>query len=202
MGHLILLLITIASIIVALALVLMVVYNRLVVLRNRYSNSFSQIDVQLKRRYDLIPNLVETARAYLAHERSTLEAVIRARNLADGARLSIDGDPKQVPALKLLGQADAALSGALSTLIAVIEKYPDLKANQAISDLTEELTSTENRVGFARQAYNDAVMDYNQAREMFPAVLFANIFGFGPATLWKIDPAQVSNPNTSRLFRA
>ncbi|MDR1658640.1 MAG: LemA family protein [Deltaproteobacteria bacterium] len=201
MGSLILFLLTLALILFILAIVLLVVYNRLVVLKNRYTNAFSQIDVQLKRRYDLIPSLVESTRAYLGHERITLETVINARNAASGARLSTNGDPTQVPALMLLGQADTALSSALTQLRAVIESYPDLKADRTVANLTEDLRSTENRISFARQAYNDAVMSYNQAREMFPAVLFSSVFGFGPAGLWKINPSETITPSTTPLKR-
>ncbi|MDR1394633.1 MAG: LemA family protein [Deltaproteobacteria bacterium] len=166
---------------------LMFIYNRLVVLKNRYTNAYSQIDVQLKRRYDLIPNLVESARAYLAHESSTLEAVIAARNSASGALSSAAGDPTQTSALKKLADSDNLLNGVMGRLMMVMENYPDLKADQTIHDLTEELRTTENRVGFARQAFNDAVMEYNQAREIFPAVLFANLFGFQTAEFWVLD---------------
>jgi LemA protein len=194
MGSFFIFFIVLASILVFIAIVVMVVYNRLVVLRNRYTNAFSQIDVQLKRRYDLIPNLVESARAYLTHERSTLEAVIKARQTAAWARQSAAGDPKQTTALRSLELADQSLSGAMSTLLATFEQYPDLKANNTISDLTEDLRSTENRIGFARQAYNDAVMDYNQSREMFPAVLFSSIFGFSVAEHWQIQGNNAENP--------
>jgi len=172
---------------VAVGAIIMIIYNRLVVLKNRYTNSFSQIDVQLKRRYDLIPNLVESTKAYLSHESSTLEAVIQARNTASGARQSAAGDPTQGPAMKQLTEADGVLTGALGRLMMVMENYPDLKANQTISELMEELKSTENRVSFARQAFNDSVMEYNQAREVFPAVLFVNLFGFAPAEHWLLE---------------
>jgi LemA protein len=166
---------------------LMHIYNRLVVLKNRYTNAYSQIDVQLKRRYDLIPNLVESSRAYLAHESSTLEAVIQARNLASSARVSSAGDPTQAAALKKLAETDNVLNGVMGRLMMVMENYPDLKANQTIADLTEELRTTENRVGFARQAFNDSVMEYNQAREIFPAILFVNLFGFPSAEHWLLE---------------
>jgi LemA protein len=191
MGSFFIFFIVLAIIFICLAIIIMVVYNRLVVLRNRYSNAFSQIDVQLKRRYDLIPNLVETAKAYLQHEHDTLEAVIKARQSAVWARQSAGGDPKQTAAIKRLELADQTLSGAMNTLLATIENYPDLKANGTISDLMEDLRSTENRIGYARQAYNDAVMEFNQSREMFPAVLFASIFGFTTADHWQqVDSAQ------------
>jgi LemA protein len=168
---------------------LVAIYNRLVAYRNRYKNAFSQIDVQLKRRYDLIPNLVETAKAYLKHERETLEAVIQARNQAVGAAGRASAKPGDVAAMAGLGAAEASLSGALGKLFALAEGYPDLKANQTMAHLTEELSSTENRIGFSRQAYNDAVMTYNNARETFPGVLVAG--GFAPAQPFEIQaPAE------------
>jgi LemA protein len=157
------------------------VFNGLVTLRNRFKNAFSQIDVQLKRRYDLIPNLVETAKAYIAHERETLEAVTRARNTALAAAQAAGANPGNPQAMQNLGQAEGALTGVLGRLLAVAESYPELKANQNMLALQEELSSTENKVAFARQAYNDSVMDYNTRRESFPANLFAASFGFGPA---------------------
>ncbi len=162
------------------------IYNRLVTFRNQYKNAFAQIDVQLRRRYDLIPNLVETAKAYLKHERETLEAVIAARNLAYKAREAAAADPGSAMNMQALSGAEAALGGALARFFALSEAYPDLKANQNMAQLSEELTSTENRVAFARQAFNDAVMHYNTAREMFPSVLFAGALGFGPATAFQI----------------
>ncbi len=151
-------------------------FNGLVTKRNAYRNAFSQIDVQLKRRYDLIPNLVETAKAYLKHERGTLEAVIAARNEAQAAARTAAAAPGDPSAMKGLSAAEGVLAGSLSRLLAVAEAYPDLKANQTMSHLMEELTSTENRVSFARQAYNDAVMTYNNARESFPGSLVAAKF--------------------------
>jgi len=159
------------------------IYNGLVRLRNRFKNAFAQIDVQLQRRYDLIPNLVETAKGYLKHERETLEAVIQARSAAVGGLKAASADPSDPGAIRRLGEADAGLSSALGRLLAVAESYPDLKANQNMMQLTEELTSTENKVAFARQAYNDAVMAYNNGRETFPASAVAGMFGFGPAEL-------------------
>ncbi len=153
------------------------VYNRLVVLRNRLENAFAQIEVQLKRRYDLIPNLVETVKGYMAHERGTLEAVITARNQALGAVKAAAANPGNPAAMNQLSGAEQALGGTLSRLLAVAEAYPDLKANQNMAQLTEELTSTENKVAFARQAYNDSVMQYNTYRQSFPPVFFANMFG-------------------------
>jgi LemA protein len=158
-------------------------YNRLVSLRNRYQNAYSQIDVQLKRRYDLIPNLVETAKGYLQHERSTLEAVIAARNSAISAAGRAGQNPGDPEAMKQLAGAESALSGVLSRFIALAEAYPDLKANQTMATLTEELTSTENRIAFSRQAFNDSVMGYNTARESFPTSIIANSMGFTPAQL-------------------
>jgi LemA protein len=176
--------------IVVLAGVFLVgIYNRLVSYRNRYKNAFSQIDVQLKRRYDLIPNLVETAKAYLKHERETLEAVVAARNSAVTAERAAAANPGDPRAMQGLSSAEGALSGSLSRLLAVAEAYPDLKANQTMAQLMEELASTENRISFARQAYNDAVMGYNNARETFPGMLLAG--GFPPAQSFAIEaPAE------------
>ena len=155
-------------------------YNRLVRLKNAIANAFGQIDVQLKRRYDLIPNLVEVARRYLAHEAQTLEAVIAARNQARTAELTAAGSPLNAGALGALAGAEQALGGALGKLFAVVEDYPDLKADQNMRELSEELTSTENRVGFARQAYNDHVLEFNDAAAQFPTLLIARLFGFQP----------------------
>ena len=163
------------------------IYNGLVALRNRFKNAFAQIDVQLKRRYDLIPNLVETAKGYLKHERETLEAVIKARNIAASAAQSAAANPADPQAMHGLLSAEAGLGGALSRLMVVSEQYPDLKANQNMMQLTEELTSTENKISFARQAYNDSVMTYNTQRETFPAVLLAGALGFQSAALFQID---------------
>ncbi|NLE47224.1 MAG: LemA family protein [Sandaracinaceae bacterium] len=167
------------------------IYNGLVKLRNRFKNAFAQIDVQLKRRYDLIPNLVETAKAYMKHESETLEAVIKARNIAASAAQAAAANPADPGAIRSLSQAESGLGGALSRLMMVSESYPDLKANQNMMQLSEELTSTENKVAFARQAYNDAVTEYNEKREIFPNVIFAGAFGFLPAELFRIeDPAE------------
>jgi len=162
-------------------------YNALVTLRNRYKNAFSQIDVQLKRRYDLIPNLVETAKGYLKHERETLEAVIAARNQAAGACGRAAQNPGSKEDMAGLMSAEAGLAGALSRLFALVEAYPDLKANQTMASLMEELTSTENKIGFARQAYNDQVMAYNTRREIFPSNIIASIFNFQPAELFAVS---------------
>lgn len=158
-------------------------YNNLVTLRNRYKNAFAQIDVQLKRRHDLIPNLVETVKKYMQHERETLESVIRARNAAVSAGNTASANPGDPAAMSALASAEGALSGALGRLFALSENYPDLKANQNMAQLQEELSSTENRVAFARQAFNDAVMGYNTSREKFPGNLIAGRFGFKEAQL-------------------
>ena len=180
------LLIVLVVVIVLIALVVGI-YNKLVALRNRYKNAFAQIDVQLKRRYDLIPNLVETAKAYMKHERETLEAVTAARNQATTASQQAAAAPGDPGAMRGLMGAEATLTGALGRLFAVVEAYPDLKANQNMASLQEELTSTENKVAFARQSYNDAVMTYNTARETFPNVLVAGPFGFKEAALFEIE---------------
>jgi LemA protein len=185
---------TVATVLIGLlaAAVLLILFgigtfNTLVTLRNRYKNAFSQIDVQLKRRNDLIPNLVEVAKGYMAHERETLEAVIAARNQAVVAQKRAAANPGDPYAIKDLGNAEAQVSGTLGRLFALAESYPDLKANQNMLALQEELTSTENKVAFARQAYNDAVMAYNNGREQFPGNLFAGICGFDPAQLFEIE---------------
>ena len=176
-------LIGLIAVLVLIVLALVSVYNGLVGKRNRYKNAYAQIDVQLKRRYDLIPNLVETVKGYMKHESATLEAVIRARNSAYGAAQSAAQRPGDPNALQALASAEGALAQGLSKIMALSESYPDLKANGNMAQLTEELTSTENKVAFARQAYNDAATEYNSAREMFPAVMFAAGMGFGPAGL-------------------
>ena len=170
-------------VLIAIAIWAIAIYNGLVALRNRYKNAFSQIDVQLKRRYDLIPNLVETVKGYMAHERGTLEAVIKARGDALGASQRAAAAPGDPAAMRGLSQAEGVLGGALGRLLAVFEQYPDLKANQNVATLQEELTSTENKVAFARQAFNDSVMEYNTKRESFPDTVFAGMFGFGAAEL-------------------
>ncbi len=162
------------------------VYNKLVQLRNAFKNAFAQIDVQLKRRYDLIPNLVETAKGYLGHEHNTLVKVTEARNIAIAAARAAAADPADAKAMQSLSAAESGLSGALSRLLVVSEQYPDLKASQVMMNLTEELTSTENKVAFSRQSYNDSVMTYNTQREQFPAVLIANLLGFAEAALFEI----------------
>ncbi len=175
------------AIVFVLALIVIAIYNKLVAQRNRYENAFAQIDVQLKRRYDLIPNLVETAKGYMAHERDTLEAVVQARNMAYQAGQQAAKQPGDPQAMGQLNSAETQLTGALSRLLAVAESYPDLKANQNMISLQEELSSTENRIAFARQAFNDAVMRYNTSREQFPGVLIAGSFGFKEAELFEIE---------------
>src|SRR5436190_9545918 len=175
------------GVIVVLAFWAMSIYNRLVQLRNRFKNGFAQIDVQLKRRYDLIPNLVETAKGYIKHERETLEAVIAARGAAMAGLKAASANPGDPNAMQALSGAEGQLTGALGRLFAVAEAYPDLKANQNMMQLSEELTSTENKVAFARQAYNDFVMGYNNRREMFPGSIVANAFAFQPAALLEIE---------------
>ena len=171
------------------------IYNGLVRGRRGYENAFAQIDVQLTRRYDLIPNLVETAKGYMAHERDTLEAVIKARNQAVSGLHSAQSQPGAAGAMQSLASAEGQLSGALGRLFALAESYPDLKANQNMMQLSEELTSTENKVAFARQAYNDAVMQYNISRETFPNSIIAGAFQFREASLLKIDdPAKREAP--------
>jgi LemA protein len=165
------------------------VYNSLVTLRNRFKNAFAQIDVQLKRRYDLIPNLVEIAKGYMKHESGTLEAVIKARNIAYTASQAAAANPADAGAMKGLLGAEAGLAGAMSRLMVVSEQYPDLKANQNMMQLTEEMTSTENKISFARQAYNDSVMTYNTSRESFPTNILAGMFNFAEAQLFQIENA-------------
>ena len=171
------------ALVVALIVWAISIYNRLVALRNRFKNGFAQIDVQLKRRYDLIPNLVETAKGYIKHERETLEAVIKARNQAVTAAGAAGANPGNPAAMQGLAQAEGALTGMLGRLFALAEAYPDLKANQNMLAIQEELSSTENKVAFARQAFNDSVMEYNTRRESFPDTIFAGMFGFGAAEL-------------------
>ncbi len=191
----------IALIVVVVILVILVIfavsiYNGLVRLRNGYKNAFAQIDVQLTRRHDLIPNLVETAKAYMAHERGTFEAVIQARNSAITARQTASANPGDPNAMGQLAASEGALTGALGKLFALSEAYPELKANQNMMQLSEELTSTENRVAFARQAYNDSVLTYNNRREVFPAALFAGMFGFTAAA-----PLEAAGPEVREVPR-
>lgn len=191
---------SIAVVVVFVLLIFWVIgiYNKLVTLRNRFKNAFSQIDVQLKRRYDLIPNLVEIAKGYMKHERETLEAVIQARNQAAGAGQKAAANPGDPEAMQSLGSAEGQLTGALGRMFALAESYPDLKANQNMLSLQEELSSTENKVAFSRQAYNDSVTRYNTGRETFPTVIFAGMFNFREANLFEIEePKQREAPKVS-----
>ncbi len=185
----------VAAVVVVLVAILATPYNSLVTLRQRYKNAFAQIDVQLKRRYDLIPNLVNTAKGYMKHERETLEAVVAARSQAMSASSAASHDPGDPSAMQALGRAESNLGGAVRRMMFLVENYPDLKASQNMMALQEELTSTENKVSFARQAYNDAVTAYNTKREVFPTNLIAGIFNFGPAQLFEvIDTAEREAP--------
>jgi LemA protein len=177
------------ALIAALVVWAISIYNGLVTLRNRFKNAFAQIDVQLKRRHDLIPNLVETAKGYIKHERETLEAVIKARNQAVAAASSASANPGNPAAMQQLGAAEGALTGVLGRMFALAESYPELKANQNMLGLQEELASTENKVAFARQGFNDSVMEYNTRRESVPDNFFAGMFGFGPAELLQATEA-------------
>lgn len=185
MGFLIFVIVVAAAVVWVIA-----IYNRLVALRNRVRNAFSQIDVQLTRRYDLIPNLVEAVKGYMSHERSTLEAVVAARNAAASQLAKTAKDPSDRSAIRALGEAESVVAGTLGRLFALVESYPDLKANQNMLELQEELTATENRVAFARQSFNDAVMAYNTACESFPANLVARHFRFETAEFLEIDAAE------------
>ena len=181
-------------VVVVLAVVLVAwvigLYNGLVVLKNRFKNAFAQIDVQLRRRYDLIPNLVETAKGYLKHERETLTAVIEARNQAAGAAKALAAAPGDPTAVKAFSAAESGLAGVLSRLMVVVERYPELKADKQMARVSEELTSTENRIAFARQAYNDSVTEYNTKREIFPTSVVAGMFGFSPAALLEATASE------------
>jgi len=193
----------IALIVILVLLVILVmwvvgIYNKLVKFRERCKNQFSQIDVQLKRRHDLIPNLVETAKGYMAHEKETLEAVLQARASATQAQINVNGDPTKSADMQQLAQAEGQLTGALGRLMAVAEAYPDLKANQNMMQLSEELTSTENKVAFSRQGYNDSVNTYNEYKQTFPPVIFANMFGFDSAEYFEIEePSEKEAPQVS-----
>jgi len=185
--------IVIGAIILVLGATVMGVYNKLIALKNRYQNAFAQIEVQLKRRYDLIPNLVETVKGYMAHERETLEAVIQARNQAMSGLQQAASDPGDPTAIKNLASAEGVLGGALGRLLALSEAYPDLKASENMKQLTEELTSTENKVSFSRQAFNDAVTAYNIYRQSFPPVIFAGMFGHTQdASLLEFDSEAIA----------
>ena len=186
--------IIVIAVIVILVLWLVGIFNQLVRLRNRFQNAFAQIDVQLKRRYDLIPNIVETAKGYMQHERETLDAVINARNQAASAGKLAADNPGDSEAMKGLIGAEAALTGTMGRLFALAEAYPDLKANQNMMQVSEELTSTENKVAFSRQAYNDAVMTYNTSCETFPGLIFAARLGFEKASLFEVEEAVEREP--------
>jgi LemA protein len=186
-GGTIITVVVIVGFVLILTVFIIGIYNGLVGLRNRVKNAYAQIDVQLKRRYDLIPNLVETAKGYMKHESETLEAVIQARNQAVSAASTASQDPTAAGAIQELAGADGALTGALGRLMVVMEAYPDLKASENMMQVQEELTSTENKVAFSRQAYNDTVMGYNDKREMFPSNVIAGMFGFAFAQSWELD---------------
>ena len=189
MNSLLIILLVLVGLVVLVAVWLIAQYNGLVSSRNRYRNGFAQIDVQLKRRHDLIPNLVETAKGYMKHEKETLEAVIQARNAAQSARSG--ASPESADQVAALAQAEGGLGGSLGRLFALSESYPDLRSNQNMLQLQEELTSTENKVGFSRQAYNDSVTSYNTKRESFPTSFIANMFNFGAAVLFEVsEPEQ------------
>jgi LemA protein len=196
--HMIIALLAFVAVIAVLFLLAVGGYNALVMLRNRYKNAFAQIDVQLKRRYDLIPNLVETAKGYLKHERETLERVMAARNGASAAQVQAAANPGDVGAMRALGAAEGNLAGTLTRFFAVAEAYPNLKADASMARVMEELSSTENRIGFARQAFNDSVMEYNNKRESFPSNIIAGMFNFAPAEMFVIDtPEQKEAPKVS-----
>jgi len=196
MGSFWIALLVIGGLVLLLILFAVGMYNGLVILRNQYKNSFAQIDVQLRRRYDLIPNLVETVKGYMTHERETLDAVIKARNIAVSAGQKAAAKPGDPQAMGELNQAEAQLTGSLGRLIALAEAYPDLKANQTMASLQEELSSTENKIGYARQAYNDAVTAYNTYKQTFPPVVVAGMFGHGQdaALLEFEDKAAIAQP--------
>lgn len=191
-------LLTAFVLLLVLGFIVVGMYNGLVELRNRFRNAFAQVDVQLKRRHDLIPNLVETAKGYMAHESQTLTAVVEARAKATQANVRVAGNPTDPAAMRDLVAAESGLSGALGRLLVVSENYPQLKADATMRGLMEELTSTENRIAFARQAFNDSVLFYNNGRETFPRVLIANLFGFLPAEFFKIEnEAEKAAPKVS-----
>jgi len=188
-------LLVLAVAVVVLAAMVTGIYNRLVTYRNRYKNAFAQIEVQLKRRHDLIPNMIEVAKGYMKHERETLEAVIEARNQAAGGLQKAAQDPGNADAIKGLAAAEGVLSGTIGRLFALAESYPDLKANQNMMQLSEELRSTENRVAFARQAFNDSVTQYNTYKQTFPAVMFAGMFGHAQdAAMLEFDTQEIQEP--------
>ena len=188
-------LLVVAGIAIVIGGIVVAIYNKLVTLRNRYKNAFAQIEVQLKRRHDLIPNMVEVAKGYMAHEKGTLEAVIQARNQAAGGLQKAAADPGNAAAMQGLASAEGALTGTLGRLFALAESYPDLKANQTMMQLSEELRSTENKVAFSRQAFNDSVTQYNTYRQTFPPVIVAGMFGHGSdATLLEFDSIAIAEP--------
>ncbi len=186
--------------VVLIGLFLMRIYNRLVALRERVRNAFAQIDVQLERRHDLIPNLVETVKGYMSHERETLEAVVAARAAATQARIEVSGDPENLEAMKKMAESEGTLGGALSRLMAVAEAYPDLKANQNMAQLTEELTTTENKIAYARQNYNDQVNGYQTYKASFPQVALANSFGFSDSAYLDLDEKAHKRENINVSF--
>jgi len=190
-------LLIVAGIVAVLAMFLVGTYNGLVVLRHKFQNAFSQIDVQLKRRHDLIPNLLECVKGYMAHEKNTLEAVIQARNTALTANQAATRNPGDPEAMKKLGEAEGQLNSTLSRLLMVAEAYPDLKANQNMMQFQGELTDTENRISLSRQTYNDSVTAYNTQRETFPTVVFATMLGFLPASLFEISAGEREAPKVS-----
>ena len=183
-------LIAVWAVIIVAFVYFIAIYNRLINLRNRFKNAFAQIDVQLQRRYDLIPNLVDTAKKYMAHEQETLQMVIEARNQAASAESSAAKNPSDPEAMKGLVTAETTLTGSMGRLFALVENYPDLKANQTMQQLMEELTATENKVGFARQSFNDAVMTYNTGREQFPSNILANMFNFKEAVHFEVEDEE------------
>jgi len=198
MSPLIIFLIVLAVIALLAMFMLTGAYNKLIKLKNRYENAYSQIDVQLKRRHDLIPNLVNVAKGYIEHEKETLTAVIEARNMAIGAQKSAAANPGDAAAMQNMMKAESGLNGALGRLMMIAEQYPDLKANQNMLSLQEELTSTENKVAYSRQGYNDAVTSYNTARETFPTVILAGVMGFADAELLTVDdPEERKAPSVS-----
>jgi LemA protein len=197
MNPVIIIVLVILGIGLLLVIFLVGIYNGLVVARNRFKNAFAQIDVQLKRRYDLIPNLIEAVKGYMAHERETLDAVIQARNSAMAAEQKVAANPADPAAMKELNRAEGQLGGTLGRLFALSEAYPDLKANQNMLALQEELTSTENKVSFARQAFNDSVMAYNNRCEVFPSVMVARMFGFTEAALLEAADSEREAPKVS-----
>lgn len=194
MSSMSIMLIILSVVAVVIILTVIILYNNLITLKNRFKNSFAQIAVQLQRRYDLIPNLVETAKKYMLHEQNTLTAVINARNQAASANKLAELDPNDANKIQSLMSAESGLTKSMSGFFALMENYPDLKANQTMQQLMEQLTSTENKVAFARQAYNDSVMMYNTARETFPSSIVANMFHFIPATLLELENPQAAQP--------